>query len=154
MIQIESSTQVNRPRDEIFDFITNVDNLAKWQASVVEARRLTQGQPRIGFQYEQRLKVGPWRFDAVCTVTDFKPNERYAFQMTSEGPLDCDGRFDLQPVAGGTRLTMTGVARLKGFARLIRPLLGGELRRETRAELATIKLLLEAATPAAPASLT
>jgi carbon monoxide dehydrogenase subunit G len=144
MIRIEESTQISRPRDEVFDFLTNVDNLPKWQSGVVQSRRLTQGAVRVGFQYEEVVKVGPWKLNAVCTVTDLKANERFAFQMKTSGPLDCDGRFDLQPAAGGTRLTISGSARLKGVWRLMQPVFGGDLRKETRTELATIKLLLEA----------
>jgi carbon monoxide dehydrogenase subunit G len=152
MIRIESSIQINRPRDEVFDFLSNVDNLPKWQSGVVESRRLTQGPVRVGFQYEETVKVGPWKLNAVCTITDLKTNERFAFQMSSSGPLDCDGRFDLQPVAGGTRLTISGIAQLKGIWRLMQPVLAGELRKETRIELSTIKLLLEAAAPVTSSS--
>ena len=62
----------------------------------------------------------------------------------SDGPLDYEGSFNLQPVAGGTRLTLTGSARLKGLWRLLQPLLAGDLRRETHTELETIKRLMEA----------
>jgi len=144
MIHIDSSTQISRPRDEVFDFITNVDNLPKWQSGVVQSKRLSDGAVRVGFQYEEIVKVGPWRLNAVCTVTDVKANERFAFVAKSRGPLDYDGRFDLQPVSGGTRLTISGVARLKGIWRLMQPVLAGDLQKETRTELATIKLLLEA----------
>ena len=144
MIRIESSTQVSRPRDQVFDFLTDVDNLPKWQSGVVQSKRLTEGPVRVGFQYEETAKVAFWNLHAVCTVTDIKANERFSFVGKSSGPLDYDGRFDLQPVAGGTRLTLSGTARLKGIWRLLQPLLASDLRKETRTELATIKLLLEA----------
>jgi carbon monoxide dehydrogenase subunit G len=145
MIHIESSVQIARPRDEVFDFLIDVDNLPKWQTGVLQSRSLTQGPVRVGFQFAEMLKVGPWKLNTVSTVTDIKVNERFAFQVKSSGPLDCDAYFDLQPVAGGTRLTMNGAARLKGIWRLLQPFLAGDLRKETRTELATIKLLLEAA---------
>ena len=152
MIRIESSIQVSRPRDRVFDFLTDVDNLPKWQSGVIQSKRLTQGPVRVGFQYEETAKVGLWNLHAVCTVTDMKANERFSFLAESSGPLDYDGRFDLQPVAGGTRLTLSGTARLKGFWRLLQPVLAGDLRKETRTELATIKLLLEAEASAPSAS--
>jgi uncharacterized protein YndB with AHSA1/START domain len=145
MIRIKNSTQIGRPRDEVFDFLTSIDNLPKWQGNVVHAASLSDGPVRIGFQFEQTIKMGPRKMRAVCTITDIKANERFGFSMKSSGPVDCDARFELQPVVGGTRLTMNGVARLKGLWRLLQPIVGGELRKETRAELATMKLLLEAA---------
>src|SRR5688572_16540999 len=145
MIRIENSTQIGRPRDEVFDFLTNIDNLPKWQGNVIQAASLSDGAVRIGFQFEQTIKMGPRTMRALCTVTDIKTNERFGFTMQSDGPIDCDARFDLQPVVGGTRLTLNGVARLKGIWRLLQPILSGELRKETRAEIATLRLLLEAA---------
>jgi hypothetical protein len=111
---------------------------------VIQSKRLTEGPVRVGFQYEETAKVGFWNLHTVCTVTDMKVNERFSFVAKSSGPLDYDGRFDLQPIAGGTRLTLSGTARLKGIWRLLQPLLASDLRKETRTELATIKLLLEA----------
>jgi uncharacterized protein YndB with AHSA1/START domain len=144
MIQFETSTQISQPRGRVFEFLTDLDNLPKWQSGVVQSRRLSQGQVRTGFQFEETAKVGPWRLHTVCTVTDIKPNERFAFEAKSDGPLDYDGRFELQPVAGGTRVTLSGNARLKGLWRLLQPLLAADLRRETRSELMTLKQLLEA----------
>jgi uncharacterized protein YndB with AHSA1/START domain len=153
MIRIETSTQVNQPRDRVFDFLTDVDSLPKWQSGVVQSKRLTEGPVRVGFQYEETAKVAFWNLHTVCTVTDIKVNERFSFVAKSSGPLDYDGRFDLQPVAGGTRLTLSGTARLKGIWRLLQPLLASDLRKETRTELATIKLLLEAQASVPSASL-
>ena len=144
MIHIESSTQMSRPRDQVFDFLTDVASLAKWQSGVIQSKPLSQGAMRVGYQFEETAKVGPWKLHTVCTVTDLKANERFAFTAKSDGPLDYDGSFELQPGAGGTRLTLNGSARLKGPWRLLQPVLAGDLRKETRTELGTIKRLLEA----------
>ena len=152
MIHIESSTQVNQARDRVFDFLTDIDNLSKWQTGVIQSKRLTEGPVRVGFQFEETARIGPWKLHTICTVTDMKANERFAFEAKSNGPLDYDGRFNLQPVAGGTRLTLNGTARLKGLWRLLQPLLSGDLRKETRSELATMKRLLETGVPSDPIS--
>jgi uncharacterized protein YndB with AHSA1/START domain len=143
MIRIGSSTQIARPRDEVFAFLTDVENIPRWQRGVVEARTMTEGSFRVGYQYGETVKAGPWKLAALCTVTDVKPNERFTFVMTSKGPLDCEAHFDLQPVAGGTRVTVEGTARLKGIWRLLQPMIASELRKETKAELETLRRLLE-----------
>ena len=149
MIRIDGSTQIDRRRDEVFDFITGVESLPKWQSGVIESKPLSDGPVRVGYQFSETAKVVFWKLRTVCTVTDLKANERFAFVAKSDGPLDYEGSFDLQPVAGGTRLTLSGWARLKGIWRLLQPLLAGDLRRETRTELAMIKRLMEADVPAA-----
>jgi hypothetical protein len=64
--------------------------------------------------------------------------------MRSNGPIDCDARFELETVANGTRLTLIGTARLKGVWRPLRPMVASELRKETFVELVAMKDLLEA----------
>jgi uncharacterized protein YndB with AHSA1/START domain len=143
MIRIDSSTQIARPRDEVFAYLTDVENIPHWQSGVVESRPISEGPFRVGYQFSETVKAGPWKLNALCTVTDLKPNERFAFVMTSDGPLDCEAHFDLQPVAGGTRVTVEGAARLRGIWRLLQPMMASELRKETKAELETLRRLLE-----------
>ena len=148
MIQVEHSIQIGRSRKEVFDFLTNVENLPRWQASLVQSVPISDGPVGAGFQFEETIHVMMRRIRAICTVTEVKANERFAFEMRSNGPLDCDARFELQPVASGTRLTLTGTLRLKGSWRLLQPVVAGELRKETLAELMAMKNLLEAPQPA------
>ena len=148
MIRIEHSISVNRPRGEVFDFLTDVENLPKWQANLVQSVPISDGAVRAGFQFEETINVMMRKIRAVCTVTEIKPHERFAFEMRSDGPLDCDARFELQPVTGGTRLTLIGTARLKGIWRLLKPVVAAELRKETLVELMAMKDLLEAPQPA------
>jgi uncharacterized protein YndB with AHSA1/START domain len=147
MIQVEASTQIARRPADVFDFLTEVENLPRWQAGVTEAKPLTPGAMRIGSQFSQKTRVGPWNLDTIGTVSELKTNERIAFQLKSTGPLNCEVNFDLQPAAGGTRLTLRGVAQLKGLWRLLRPLLANELQKETTTEVALMKQLLETSIP-------
>lgn len=144
MIRIEASTQISRPRDQVFEYLTAFENLPQWQTGVIESKTLSDGPVRVGYQFEETAKVGPWKLKNVCTVTDVKTNERFAFEAKSSGPLDYEGSFSLQPVAGGTRLTLNGSAQLKGLWRLLQPILAGDLRKESRQELETLKRLLDA----------
>lgn len=143
MIRIESSIQINQARNKVFDFLTDIDSMPKWQSGVVQSQRLSEGELRPGFQFAETAKVVFWKLNTVCDVTDIKAPERFAFVAKSNGPLDYEGLFELQPVAGGTRLSVTGSARLKGIWRVLQPLLAGDLRKETRQELAAIKRLVE-----------
>ena len=147
MIHIEHSISINKPRGEVFDFLTDVENLPRWQANLVKSVPLSDGSVRTGFQFEETINVMMRRIRAVCTVTEVKASERFSFEMRSNGPLDCDARFELQPIANGTRLTLVGTARLKGIWRLLKPMVAAELRKETLVELMAMKGLLEEPRP-------
>jgi uncharacterized protein YndB with AHSA1/START domain len=144
MIHIEHSVQINRPREEVFDFLTDVENIPRWQSNVIRSVPITSGAVRTGFQFEETIKVLMRGVRAVCTVTEVEVNERLAFEMRSNGPIDCDAYFKLQSEGDATRLTLVGVARLKGVWRLLQPMVGAELRKETLGELMVLKGLLDA----------
>ena len=49
MIRIENSTQISQPRDQVFDFLTDVDSLPKWQSGVIQSNPVTEGPVRVGY---------------------------------------------------------------------------------------------------------
>ena len=61
----------------------------------IRSQRQTEGPVRLGFQFEETAKLEPWKLQAVCTLTNLKLNERFAFEAKSSGPQDKGGRFDL-----------------------------------------------------------
>jgi len=144
MIRFQHSVQIDRHRDAVFDVLTDVEKLPLWQSGVVQSRAISQGPVRPGFQFAETVKVGFWKVDTVCTVTEVKPGQRYGFEAKSSGPVEYAGFFELQPVASGTRLTVNATARLKGIWRLLEPLLSSDIKRETRTEMANLKRLIEA----------
>jgi hypothetical protein len=148
MIQVEASTQIARSTPDVFGFLTEVENLPRWQAGVTEAKLLSPGAMRVGSQFSQKTRIGPWNLDTIGTVTGLKANEQLAFHLKSTGPLNCEVHFDLQPADGGTRVSLRGAAQLKGVWRILRPLLANELQKETVAEVAAMKQLLETPTRA------
>ena len=48
MIKVEKSTIVHRPSDEVFAFVADQTNAARWQSGIVEVRRITDGPPGVG----------------------------------------------------------------------------------------------------------
>lgn len=83
------------------------------------------------------------RIDTQCAVTEFEPGRTMAFSAESK-PLDYQGRFDVEPASAGARVELTGTAEMRGFWRILEPLLGGDFRKGVNHELAAIKQHVEA----------
>ncbi len=143
MIKIASSTQIRRSTRDVFDYLADLDNLPKWQSGVLESQVVTPAPVRVGTVFEETVKVGPWRVRTTCTVTELLADRLFSFKGTSNGPIEYQGSFEMQAAEGGTRLSVAGIARLKGLWRLLEPLLAGDLRKESRAELEAIRSALE-----------
>ena len=98
---------------------------------------------RVGTRFTESMHVMGMTFDANCEVTAFEPPHHLT--MVADGKLiHYQGEFTFEPASIGSRLSVTGQVALKGWWRLLGPLMGGEIRKESQAELEDIKKALEA----------
>jgi len=63
--------------------------------------------------------------------------------LKSDGPLEYETTYSLEPTAAGTRLNINGHFRTKGFLRLLEPIIKGQVRKESKEKLAKMKKVIE-----------
>ena len=142
MIRIEHSTTIQKRPGDVFGFMADVGNLPRWQSGTVKSELVTEPPLAAGSRFTETVKVGPWKLNTQCVVTELKPAEVFAFEAMSR-PLDYAGSFRLSDEAGATRVSLRAVAQMKGVWRLLEPLLAGDLRKESLAELENLRRILE-----------
>jgi uncharacterized protein YndB with AHSA1/START domain len=139
----EQSIVIDRPVAEVFAFVTDQRNTPQWQAGLVEVQRLTDGAPRVGTQHALVRQFLGRRMEAKNEYLRFEPDRLVTFKTIS-GPA-VEASYVFEPVAGGTRLTSRVLLRAAGpFAALLQPIMSASLRREMKAALPALKVLLEA----------
>ena len=57
MIELENTIRINRPVDEVFAFLSDLENIPKWNYYVLEVRKLSNGPVGIGTVYHQVRKT-------------------------------------------------------------------------------------------------
>lgn len=144
MITLQETIEINRPVKEVYDYVVNVENAPKWQPAVIEVKRLTDGPIRVGTKFSEVAKMMGRRINATCEITELVPNKTFAFKGTSDGPMEYEATYILEPNGNATVLKITGIFRTKRFWRLLEPILKGEVRKESRQELITMKKVIEA----------
>lgn len=142
MPQASYSVVIGRPIDAVFAFIADGERCTEWRPGVIDIKRVSGDG--VGARYRQGVK-GPMgrRVAADYEVTVSEPPRRLEFQTTT-GPARPHGRYDLEPVDGGTRLTFSLDATLGGVQRL---LMGSMVQRTMDSEVRTmdnVKRILEA----------
>ena len=142
MAQARHFVDINRPIETVFAFIADGEKCPQWRSGILDIRRVS-GEG-VGTKYTQSVS-GPMgrRVAADFEITVFEPNRRIEFQTTA-GPVRPHGRYDFETVSGGTRLTFSLEAEIKGITKL---LMGSTVEKtmvgEVRA-LDKVKLILEA----------
>lgn len=142
MIRVTAAVDIARPQQDVFAFLADIGNAPRWQRGVVSSHKVSDGPMRVGTKFTETMQVMGMKFDATCEVTVFEPPQRLT--MVADGKLvHYEGGFTFEPAAVGTRLSVNGQVALKGFWRLLAPLMGGEIRKESQAELEDIRKVLE-----------
>lgn len=144
MLTVEESIVIDRPREEVWDFVTEPSNFPVWMSSVIEFEPEGTGELEVGDRARQVLKVAGRRIESVKEVTDRVPAERFSFG-TAEGPFPDSVTFAFGDVEGGTRMRVRGETPGLGgvFGRLSEPLVTRMFRRDLRSGLENLKTLLE-----------
>jgi ligand-binding SRPBCC domain-containing protein len=144
-MHVEESVVINRPLQEVFDYVANRETLPEWSAPIQEVRKETQG-PLVeeGARFTTVAKFLGRRFETPFEVSVHDPPRRHTDRSTG-GPFPQEYTHIFEEVAGGgTRLTEVTDGEPGGFFRLAGPLLEIAVRRQFRADLETLKDLLEA----------
>jgi uncharacterized membrane protein len=136
----ENSIVINRPRSEVFAFVADHENDSKWRPGVVDIKRAS-GEEQ-GAIYTQGIQ-GPLgrRIDADFEVTAYQPDTLLAFR-TLVGPVQPEGSYRFEDADGGTRVTFSLNANLRGPQKLMAPMVGKSMRNQVGA-LSDLKRVLE-----------
>lgn len=142
MSHADKSLVINRPVNEVYEFVLDGANSPKWRPSVTDVQLLTARPLGVGTRYKQGLKGPSGRIDGDYEIVESRPNEWIKFQVTA-GPARPTGTYHFEPTdGGGTRVTFALDYEPKGFAKLMGPMITRSMWGEV-ANLDNLKAFLE-----------
>lgn len=142
-MRVEESVEISRPVEEVFAYVANPENLPEWSGIVLEVHKETQGQLQEGGRFTVGAKFLGRRFETPFEVSAHEPPRRHSDKSTG-GPFPQEYTYTFEETAGGgTRFTQVAEGEPGGFFKLVGPLLEMAGRRQFRADLQTLKDLLE-----------
>ncbi len=109
-----TTVEIARPLDEVFAFVTDSAKLSAWQ-DAEEVEQLTDGPVRAGTRFREVHKAMGRRRVELTEVVECDPGRLFHIRVIEGPPIDGRWEFALTP-AGGTRLTLTPLARFPGRA--------------------------------------
>jgi carbon monoxide dehydrogenase subunit G len=119
MSQISSSITINRPIEDVFAVLTNVENTGKWFPGDVKEWWTSPPPHGLGSTRRARVKMGLMTTENDAVTTVYEPPHRAGLKgMSKNAPFEAMLTFE--PVDGGTRvesnidLFMRGPAKLFG----------------------------------------
>lgn len=143
MLKAEHSVTIERPVEEVWAYINDPRNDIEWQSMIMEAVQVSEGPIGVGTVERITAKVLGRRFDTTFEVTEYEPNRRSRIKTTS-GPVPFTGTYEVERADGGTRFTWAMEGEPGGFFKVAEPLVARVISRQVRADMETLKDLLEA----------
>jgi uncharacterized protein YndB with AHSA1/START domain len=131
---------LEQPPEVVWDFLTSETNDVNWRAPWLRSvRKLSEGAFGVGTRYESVYRFFGREEAVVTELTEVVAPRRLAWRQVGHGSLAInDGSYDLEPVDGGTRFTVTGIFASRGLARLFDPPFGAYLNRASKRQLAQL----------------
>ncbi|OGO71472.1 MAG: hypothetical protein A2Z49_12115 [Chloroflexi bacterium RBG_19FT_COMBO_56_12] len=143
MIKNEKSIIILRPIEEVFAYISDLQNAPQWQSALLESRRTTEGALGIGTQFTSVRKFMGQKMEATIEYVAYEPNHKIAFKSTS-GSTPFEETYLFESTAEGTKLTSVLVLQSgAGIMGLADPLIAASVRREMEANFGDLKDMLE-----------
>jgi uncharacterized membrane protein len=142
---IEESVTINVPAAKAFAFMADGNNASVYDSSVIRVAQEGEGEPAVGTRWKGATKVLGREFEWVTECTEMEQDRLIALKAV-EGKLAFDLRTDFVAEGEGTRVNyrLTAESGLGGiFGRLAEPLVVKAQTRTVKANLATLKELLE-----------
>jgi hypothetical protein len=146
MMEIQQSIYIDRPRSEVFAFMSDMRNHPLEQGSkVVLVEKTTSGDIGIGTQFRELVKMLPLvNVSMLNEVTQFKSDEQIEITWRGGG-MEGVLVFYFDPHEGGTNLKVEETVHPKGVMKWAAPMVERNFRDMWEKRLNGIKWALEAA---------
>ena len=143
MINVNVSTIIDRPAQQVFDFVSEPENDFQWQYKILETARLSEDVNNTRIHYRSIGHFMGRRNLSIFEVAEYNPNKKYSIKFLS-GPLHSQTSYTFETVNSGTKVNVSIQASLADFHQMDEVLVEKSLKKQLKENLALLKNLLEA----------
>lgn len=138
MLKFENTIRIDRPINEVFTFLSDFENIPKWNYFVREVTRVSKGSVGIGTIYHQIRETDEQDF----RVTEFETNHKLAVKTLPQSSPQFERRFTLEREGNITHIIDEWELDT-GKPALIEKLAAGKVKSAVAENLSKLKSLLE-----------
>ena len=140
-MHFENTVTIQRPPDEVFEYLAHFENVPEWNYAIVKTQQTSDGPVGVGTTYKQARSL-PSPSEEAFEVTEFDPDRRLAIRGDL-GPFEGTLTYDLESVPDGTKITNSADLRAHGLLKVAAPLASRRVGDAVAANLQTLKDILE-----------
>jgi uncharacterized membrane protein len=146
-MNVKQSVFINRAAEEIFAYMSDIENLVDWSSVIISTRKISPGEIHVGATVRSTIRfLGKW-LDITFEIVEYEPS-RYLTLKSIAGVTPCLFSYQFEPTEdGGTIVSQGTIIHLTGaILDLTEPVVTNVVRRQLEHDLLTLKDILEART--------
>jgi uncharacterized membrane protein len=144
---IKDSIEINRPAEEVFAYLDQLDRHAEWQTSLVSVKIETDGPTRVGTRVLERRNVPGGSRDIPYEITEHEPPRKSSFRGTA-GPVRPVGMVTVDPLSeSSSRVSVQLDLEGHGIGKLFAPFARRQAAKQVPQDQERLKQLLEGGGP-------
>ena len=137
------STFINRPPQEVFDFMTNPANYSQWQNGTKSAEWTSNGPVGVGSIVHSVGQLLGREIVTDTEITQWTPPSVWGMKA-SNGPIKFENTNKFESKDGGTLVIQNFEGEVPGFLKLAEGLAIKQMQKQFAGDGNTLKKLLEA----------
>jgi carbon monoxide dehydrogenase subunit G len=138
-MRAELTVEIARRPEDVFAYLCDVSNLPRWQAGVQAAEVVGGGPAAAGSRIAESRRLLGRELRTTLEVVDHERPRLFSLRAL-DSPVPFAVRHELEPSAGGTRLTVVAEGEVPGFAA---GLLARRAERQFRRDFERLRRILE-----------
>jgi hypothetical protein len=143
MARIEGEIIIERPVEEVFDFVADERNEPRYNPRMLRAEKLTAGPIGAGTRFRAEMKGRRRPVEMTVEFTEYERPRRLSLRAHLS-PMEIRGGLTFEPVPEGTRMRWEWALEPRGVLKVLSPLIVRIGRRQEQTIWSDLKELLEA----------
>ncbi len=143
MVIFEKSIFINRPPQQVWDFVTNPANDTKYSSIAESSEWVSEGPPGVGSTKRGVGKALGRKMEFTSEITIWDPPNQYG-QKSISGSVPYEDTYKFETSENGTLLSVHAQLEIGGFFKIAEGLLGKQAQKQLDNDFEALKLVLEA----------
>jgi hypothetical protein len=143
MTRIEGEIVINRPLEEVFDFVADERNEPRYNPRMLRAEKISPGPIGVGTRFRAETKTMRGSAEMVIEVTTYERLRRLG-SSTQLSSMEIHGTLAFEPFPEGTRMHWEWDVEPRGLFKPFSSIVAWMGRRQERRIWANLKRYLEA----------
>lgn len=142
MTRVEGEIVINRPVEEVFDFVADERHEPRFNSKMLAVEKLTPGPIGKGTRFRTEIKTRSRAAQMTVELTDYDRPRRLS-SISQLANMTIEGTLTFDSVAEGTHMRWSWNLVPRGILKFATPIVASVGRRQERTIWTNLKRLLE-----------